>query len=173
MILILLNRLVRSNNPRKFETNSSPNSVFRIMCLETQNVRSFDIPWVAERTAHAKSRKVLPESVQICVTIPKAPRRVVPLSLKRPGEASPRSLELLRFYKKERPNGMHIKMVPRLRLIHYVLPSSNTVRECWAKRCRDTRCPYTTRRKTRMGHVFVPHFGDPCRSSFLRKVSWH
>ena len=103
MILILLNRLVRSNNPRKFETNSSPNSVFRIVCLETQNVRSFDIPWVAERTAHAKSRKVLPESVQICVTIPKAPRGVVPLSLKRPGEASPRSLELLRFYKKGTP----------------------------------------------------------------------
>merc|ERR1719327_926910 len=28
-------------------------------------------------------------------------------------------------------------------------------------------------KKTRMGHVFVPHFGEPCRSFILGNVSWY
>merc|ERR1719311_1500910 len=43
-----------------------------------------------------------------------------------------------------------------------------------AKRCRDTRYSCTTtRQKTRMGHVYVPHFGEPCRSFILGNVSWY
>ena len=72
------------------------------------------------------------------------------------------------------------KIVPRLRLIDDVLPSSNTLHECWAgpnafgeTMPRHALLLNNTTKKTRMGHVFVPHFGEPCRSFILGNVSWY